>query len=66
MLGLPILHVHYRNVALEIVHSNQWKAALRHSDDQKTPFRRMIALMPCKHARLGILRVHVEHVYVAI
>ena len=36
----------YRAVALAIINSNQWEAALRHHYEQMTPFRRMIRQMP--------------------
>ena len=35
-----------RKVAMAIIQSAQWEAALRHSVDQSTPFRRMIRKMP--------------------
>ena len=35
-----------RGVALAIINSNQWEAALRHHCEQMTPFRRMICRMP--------------------
>ena len=41
--------IHCKSIALSVFQRQRWKA-LRHSNGQMTPFRRMIQQMPCKKA----------------